>query len=177
MTKKIRSELTALIQNIYEPASLKITSPVQHETESTEYGACRFGLNGFNIAFRIAKITPKKLGQFVTLWKRATPSSPIIPLDLSDGIDFVIICVIDGENHGQFIFSSKVLVKQNIISHHGKGGKLAFRIYPAWVKPEAKAALKTQQWQLQHFFLTSQKTLIDLQKIFNRELPYESSTE
>jgi|GEM_PF-4659681 len=55
---------------------------------------------------------------------------------------------------------------QNIMSHHGQGGKLAFRIYPSWVKLEAKAAIKTQQWQLQHFFLTWQKEMIDLQKIF-----------
>ena len=86
-------ELTRLIQNVYEPAGLKITSPVECETESIEYGACRFGLNGFNIVFRTAKITPKKLGQFVTLWKRSTPKSPIIPLDISDNIDFVIISV------------------------------------------------------------------------------------
>ena len=61
LRESIPTELTAIIQNIYEPAGLNITSPVQRETESTEYSACRFGLNGFDIAFRIAKITPKKL--------------------------------------------------------------------------------------------------------------------
>ena len=84
-------ELTRLIQNVYEPAGLKITSPVECETESIEYGACRFGLNGFNIVFRTAKITPKKLGQFATLWERPTPNSSIILLDISDNIDFVIV--------------------------------------------------------------------------------------
>src|ERR1700722_16198390 len=110
--KKLESipiELTSLIKNVYEPACLKITAPIECETESIEYGACRFGLNGFNIAFRTAKITPKKLGQFVTLWKRSTPKSPIIPLDINDNIDFVIISVVDNLYHGQFIFSQKIL--------------------------------------------------------------------
>ncbi len=159
-------ELTKLIQNIYEPAGLKITSPVEYETESIEYGACRFGLNGFNIVFRTAKITPKKPGQFVTLWKRPTPNSPIIPLDISDNIDFVIVSVTENVYHGQFIFSHKTLVNQGILSHQSQGGKLAFRVYPSWVKPEAKAAIKTQQWQLQHFFLTSKKEGIDRLRIF-----------
>lgn len=169
--KPIPAELTAIMKNIVEPAGLKITSPVECETESSEYGACRFGLNGFNIAFRVAKITPKKLGQFVTLWKRPTPSRPIIPLDISDNIDFIIICVRDGESHGQFIFSSKVLINQKIMSHHGQGGKLAFRVYPSWVKLESKAAIKTQQWQLQHFFLTSQKEGIGhFRNLFQRNM-------
>jgi hypothetical protein len=154
-------ELTKLIQNVYEPAGLKITSPAECETESIEYGACRFGLNGFNIAFRTAKITPKKLGRFVTLWKRPTQNNPIIPLDISDNIDFVIVSVTENAYHGQFIFSQKTLANQGILSHQSQGGKLAFRVYPSWVKPEAKAAIKTQQWQLQHFFLTSQKEGID----------------
>jgi hypothetical protein len=157
----IPSELMSIIEIVYEPAGLKITSPIKCETESIEYGACRFGLNGFNIAFRIAKITPKKPGQFVTLWKRSTPKGPIIPLDISDNIDFVIVSVADNTCQGQFIFSQKILVSQGILSHQGRGGKLAFRVYPSWVRLESKTAIKTQQWQLQSFFLTSQREGID----------------
>lgn len=47
----IPPELIAIMQNVYEPSGLKITSPVQCETESAEYGACRFGLNGFIIGY------------------------------------------------------------------------------------------------------------------------------
>lgn len=169
--KPIPSELTVIMENIVDPAGLKITSPVECETESSEYGACRFGLNGFNIAFRIAKITPKKLGQFVTLWKRPTPDSPILPLDISDKIDFVIVSVADNAYQGQFIFSQKILISQSILSHQGQGGKLAFRVYPSWVKLESKAAIQTQQWQLQHFFLTSQKEGIDhLRNLLQRDM-------
>ena len=45
-------------------------SPVVAEIESAEYGAYIFEINGFKIRFRVAKITPTKVGQFVTLWKR-----------------------------------------------------------------------------------------------------------
>lgn len=54
----IPAELVAIIQNIYEPAGLKI-STVQRETESIEYGACRFSLNGFSIVFRMTKFHQK----------------------------------------------------------------------------------------------------------------------
>ena len=34
---------------------------------------------------------------------------------------------------------------------NGKGGKRAIRVYPPWVKPVAKEAVRTQQWQLRYF--------------------------
>ena len=34
---------------------------------------------------------------------------------------------------------------------NGKGGKRAIRVYPPWVKPVAKEAVRTQHWQLQYF--------------------------
>lgn len=67
----------------------------------------------------------------------------------------------DGAYHGQFVFDQKTLLSQGILSQHGRGGKLAFRVYPSWVRLETKAAIKTQQRQLQHFFLTSQKETIE----------------
>lgn len=105
-------ELESAIKNIYEPAGLTITNTAKCETESEEYGACRFGLNNTNIAFRVAKTTPKKIGQFVTLWKRQTQKSPIIPLSVNDNIDTVIISASDDKNEGQFIFSQKILIEK-----------------------------------------------------------------
>jgi hypothetical protein len=37
------------------------------EAESAEYGAYTFELNDLSVRFRVAKITPTKIGQFVTL--------------------------------------------------------------------------------------------------------------
>lgn len=41
--KRIPTNLTEIIQNIYEPAGLKITSTVEREIESVEYEACCSG--------------------------------------------------------------------------------------------------------------------------------------
>lgn len=143
--------LTAAIQDVYQPAGLKVTIAPWREAESAEYSACRVGLNGYTVAFRVAKTTPTKTGQFVTLWKRPTSTSEIAPLDTSDDVDFVVISVSDATHSGQFVFDQNLLVTQGVISTNGEGGKRALRIYPPWTKPVAKAAIKTQHWQLQCF--------------------------
>ena len=161
----IPNDLISAIKNIYKPAGMQITATPSREAESSEYGACRFDLNQCHIAFRVAKITPTKIGQFVTLWKRPKPSDHIMPLDITDNIDFVIIHVSDGIHHGQFIFNQKILCAKGILSHGDKKGKLAFRVYPAWTNPSSKQALKTQQWQLPYFLLIAPDGSADLTQI------------
>jgi len=58
------------------------------DLESQNYGACQFSLDGQKVMFRIAKITPKKVGQFVVLWKRSRRGA-IEPYDIKDDIDFL----------------------------------------------------------------------------------------
>lgn len=60
------SELVASINLIYDPCQFKYSKPIP-ERESAEYGAYIFQLNSANVRFRVAKITPTKIGQFVTL--------------------------------------------------------------------------------------------------------------
>jgi hypothetical protein len=150
-TSPIPGELNAAIRDIYEHAGMCVTHPVQREAESAEYGACRFGLDGHAIAFRVAKTTPAKIGQFVTIWKRPTPESEIAPFDISDGVQFVVVDVSDAAHRGQFIFNQKLLIAKGIMSCNGKGGKRAIRVYPPWSNPTAKDAMRTKQWQTQHF--------------------------
>ncbi|MCU1752881.1 MepB family protein [Pseudomonas sp. 6D_7.1_Bac1] len=144
-------DLTAAIQNVYELAGMKLTQAARPEAESAEYGAARFGLDGRTIVFRVAKTTPTKIGQFVTLWKRPTPGSVIAPLDTADGVGFVVVSVCDATHRGQFVFDPEILVSKGILSINGKGGKRAIRVYPPWVQPVAKDAVRTQQWQLRYF--------------------------
>lgn len=59
------------------------------EKESAEYCACKFDLDTIKILFRLAKITPTKIGQFVTFWKRSE-NGPIEPYAVSDDIDFLL---------------------------------------------------------------------------------------
>lgn len=151
MMNSFQGQLNDAIRDVYVPAGIKVTNPVRPEAESAEYGACRVGLDGFAVAFRVAKTTPTKIGQFVTIWKRPTPDSEIAPLDITDDVHFVVISVADAIHRGQFIFNQKILFAKGIMSRNGKGGKRAIRVYPPWSTPKAKDAIRTQQWQTQHF--------------------------
>ncbi|MCX5923915.1 MAG: MepB family protein [Candidatus Dependentiae bacterium] len=148
--------------NIYKSAGLMCDNIII-EPESKEYSACRFIINNKQAHFRVAKITPTKIGQFVTLWKR-TASGPIAPYDESDSIDLWIISVYSGNHFGQFIFPKSVLLKQGILSKNGIGGKRAIRVYPPWDKAESKQATETQVWQL-NYFLDLDPQNLNMQKI------------
>lgn len=134
------------------------------EAESTAYAACRFTLNGQKIISRDAKLTPKKVGQFVTFWKRAK-NGPIEPFQETDEFDFYVVNVRTKSNFGQFVFPKAVLVRQGIVSTDKKTGKLAFRVYPAWDIAKNKQAERTQRWQLGYFYEISENT--DLQKVLS----------
>lgn len=120
------------------------------DKESADYNAASFSLNGLNILYRSAKITPTKNGQFVTLWKRVE-NGTIQPFDNDDAVDFVIVSVEKDGQSGHFIFSANVLFQQKIFSKDKVEGKRAFRVYPPWDMPQSKQAAKTQKWQLDFY--------------------------
>jgi len=144
---------------IYDKCGLRI-SAFKMETESKDYVACRFELNGFNIVSRNAKITPKKIGQFVTFWKRNN-NGLIEPLNKNDLIDFYIVNVRAKNQFGQFVFPISVLIKKGIISTEEKEGKRAFRVYPNWDQTKSKQAEKTQKWQKKYFYEIGKMTDFD----------------
>lgn len=128
----------------FEIVNLKLNS------ESKEYGACSFTLNGKSIQFRVSKITPTKIGQFVTIWKR-NKEGITEPYDSSDQLDFIIIFSESGEKAGYFLFPSSILIEKGIISHKNKQGKRGIRVYPPWDIAANKQAQKTQSWQTNYF--------------------------
>ena len=136
----------------------------QIESESAEYGACRFALNSLSICFRVAKITPTKIGQFVTLWKR-TGKSPIQPFDLSDPVDFFVISVRKEGLFGQFVFPKLVLSEKGSVSKNGQGGKRAIRVYPPWDNTISPQAQKTQKWQLEYFLEIPSERPVDMHRL------------
>ena len=161
---EIHSDLLLAQQYVYQPLGLSVDS-VKKEAESKEYGAATFLLSGRRIIFRVGKITPTKIGQFVTLWKRIG-SGPIIPYDTQDQVDFFVIGVRGADGRlGQFVFPKALLLDKGIISHNGKGGKLAIRVYPLWDKAENTQAKKTQAWQLQYFLEFDTYNPIDIAQI------------
>ncbi|MBY5958169.1 MepB family protein [Membranicola marinus] len=119
---------------IYDKCSLEISD---FKTESKEYNACRIELNGLHVLSRNAKITPNKVGQFVTFWKR-NGSGPIEPFNEKDRVDFFAVNVRTENEFGQFVFPKSVLIKRGILSTEKKEGKRAFRVYPNWDTVKSK---------------------------------------
>ncbi|MED2490499.1 MepB family protein [Bacillus thuringiensis] len=145
----IHRDLLATKDLVYSPCRFECSQP-RIEAQNAEYGAYVFNLNALSIRFRVAKITPTKVGQFVTLWERIG-DGPIQPYDISDPVDLFVISTREGNNFGQFVFPKTVLCNQDIVSNKGKGGKRAIRVYPPWDKPTSRQAQKTQAWQLEYF--------------------------
>lgn len=153
-----------MVQKIaYTPSGFTSHS-FKKESESEEYGAFNFEMNNKRIKFRIGKITPTKIGQFTTLWKRIG-KGPIMPFDMEDTIDLFVISVRTSEHFGQFVFPKTILCEKGIVSKNGKGGKRAMRIYPSWDIPDSLQAKKTQAWQLSYFVEFSCNADVDIQRI------------
>jgi hypothetical protein len=150
-TNPFHNDLKIAKELVYDLCNFDFKN-LNYNTESIEYAACTFELDNQKIQHRVAKITPTKNGQFVTIWKR-NKDKITEPFDINDDIDFVIITAKSGHNLGQFIFPKKVLADKGIITQNGKSGKRGIRVYPPWDVPKSKQALKTQSWQ-KNFFLT-----------------------
>lgn len=118
--------------------------------ESLEYSACSFTLNGKVVEYRISKITPKKSGQFVTIWKR-NKVGITTPFDVSDKLDFIMITSKNQDQLGLFIFPKAVLLERGIISTTSKKGKRGMRVYPPWDQVSNRQAENTQKWQADWF--------------------------
>lgn len=130
---------------------LKVENFKEHK-EASEYSGCEYSINGFKFIQRTAKLTPKKVGQFVTLWKR-NDQGITAPIDESDKVDFLVIICHQEDQVGHFLFPKEVLQNKGIISNHKESieGKRGFRIYPLWDMPTSKQAVLTKNWQIDYF--------------------------
>ena len=147
--KNLPADFYTIEKIVFDQLGAKFQN-VQVEAESQEYGALSLQFNDSAVKFRVAKITPTKIGQFVTLWKRIG-SGPIMPYDVTDAIDFFIVAARTQDNFGFFIFPKSVLLAKGVLSKAGKGGKRAIRVYPCWDVVDSKQAQATQNWQRLYF--------------------------
>jgi hypothetical protein len=164
------NDLKMLNDLAYSKCDLSFSN-LKWNPESTEYGACSFELNGKIIQYRASKITPTKVGQFVTTWKR-NEAGKTMPFDFSDPIDFIIITARDGNKIGQFFFSKAVLADHGIITRNSKAGKCGIRVYPPWDAAVNKQAKATQARQIKYFIeiKTDRSTDLSLlRKLFSEE--------
>lgn len=146
---------------VFKPCNLDAQNIIK-EAESSEYLAHRFQLNGKNVVFRKAKITPTKVGQFVACWKR-NDAGITVPFDLMDDFDCFLIYVETKNKNGFFVFSKPILLNNKIISGEKSSGKRGFRLYPPWNLGLNKQAERTQHWQNKCFFEMTLKSNLDFE--------------
>ncbi len=143
------NELQKIENSLFNQIPLKISNIIE-DSEAKEYYGYDFQAGKWKLKFRKAKITPKKVGQFVTLWKRNLQNTTE-PFQESDTFNFYIIAVEENEKYGFFLFPKNELIKRNILTTSSKTGKRGFRVYPSWTKTTNKQAEKTQSWQTIYF--------------------------
>ena len=142
--------LTYINKMFYEPNHLSLKA-VREEAQNSDYGAGTFQLNSKSIRFRVAKITPTKIGQFVAFWEKDEENKNQA-FSYEKATDLLVINTFTSKNSfGQFVFPKEVLVEQNILKTATAKGKMAIRVYPSWETPTSKQAIETQKWQLEYF--------------------------
>lgn len=135
---------------MYEPLRLPIYC-VQEEMQNVKYGAGTFQLATKTIRFRVANVTPTKIGQFVAFWQKDEQNRNQ-PYSYEETPDFVVITTFkDDQQFGQFVFPKELLLEQNILASPSTKGKMSLRVYPAWDQPTSKQAMNSQNWQLPYF--------------------------
>ncbi len=127
---------------------------VLRDLENQKYSAHIAKSTTLSLAFRSAKTTSTKTGQFVTLWQRGSDNA-IHPYHINTAPDYFVIYTYSNTQAGYFLFSKITLAKNGVISTHEKEGKRAIRIYPPWSKNLNNQAAKTQKWQSQNFYALS----------------------
>lgn len=151
---------------------------VASELQNAEYNGSIASVGEKTVRFRTAKITPKKIGQFVSFWEKGEDGKNQ-PYTIDTNAELLVIHVFsrDSKQFGQFVFPKDILVKKGILSSDKASGKMAMRVYPSWDQPTSKQALATQKWQSPYFFTLhhlegeSLRWWIDLYKI---KKPYDT---
>lgn len=159
---KFDTVLAYLSKVIYEPNQLAVSS-IEEENQNSEYAAGKFllsttGMISKTVRFRVAKITPTKIGQFVIFWEK-NENGTNQAFKYEEAFDLLVITTFqDNNTFGQFVFPKDILRKKGILKTDSNKGKMGMRVYPSWDTPVSKAALATQYWQLDYFFYTSIET-------------------
>ncbi|MGB2871128.1 MepB family protein [Psychrobacillus psychrotolerans] len=149
---------------IYESNDLTVKC-VQEEKQNSKYGAGTFRLSSKTVRFRVANITPQKVGQFVAFWEK-DENNKNQPFTYVETPDLLVITTFqDDSKFGQFIFPKEILFKHNILRSSSTKGKMAIRVYSSWDNPTSEQALKTQKWQLPYFVDMSDPSELPIDKI------------
>ncbi|WP_142311865.1 MepB family protein [Bacillus wiedmannii] len=150
---------------IYKPNNLLIAN-LKEEKQNAEYAGYLFHLNHNSIRFRVSKITPNKIGQFVSFWEK-DDNMQNQAFSYEAAPDLLVITCIDDNKLGQFIFPKEILLKEKILKTQSQKGKMAMRVYPIWDTPVSNQAKKSQMWQLQYFVDISDHNNLPIDKLLH----------
>lgn len=161
------SGLALVVRDLFEPLGLVVVSETA-EPDNAEYGGTLVGVvaqdfeagatgagetPGTEVRVRSGKITPTKVGLFVTHWRR-TADGTTGPYGVHDSADTLLVTAAEDGPHparGIFVFDRASLVAHGIVERDGHGGKRGFRVYPPWSLTAPGQAARTQRWQVEHF--------------------------
>lgn len=142
-----------MIRKVLDQLESTLTLHCSHVSEDQTgrpYSGFNFQLGNKHFKFRKAKITPKKVGLFVAIWKRDSDGQTI-PFTADDPFDYYLILVEQDQHCGLFVFPKQALIEHEILTAGCQEGKRGFRIYPDWSIPTNKQATKSKQWQHTYF--------------------------
>jgi hypothetical protein len=162
MNDNLSADLIIAQQLLYSKLNTELKK-IKLEKESAAYSACTFELNNLSILYREANITPTKIGQFVTIWKR-NKEGITAPFNVDEDIDFVVISCRSNKKFGQFVFPKTILGEKKIFTKNNIEGKRGIRVYPPWDIAINKQAIQTQVWQLEYFLEMTTEIDIDRAK-------------
>lgn len=131
------------------------------EPDNAEYGAAISDATG--LRFRVGKVTPRKVGMFVTVWQRAQTGSTE-PLPDEDRVHALIVTAREGDRFGFFEFPRSALRTHGIVSAAGVGGKRGFRVYPPWSETANAQAKRSQAWQIDYFLELDSRASVDVER-------------
>ena len=161
---KFYKALTFVNELLYKPNHL-VMKNIKEENQNADYGAGVFELNSKTVRFRVAKITPTKIGKFVAFWEKDEVNKNQA-FSYDNATDLLVVNTFNEKgDFGQFIFPKEVLLKQNVLKTTDSKGKMAIRVYPRWDNTISKQATATQKWQLQYFI-----SMNDIKSISRHEL-------
>jgi hypothetical protein len=119
------------------------------EPDNAEYGALLAHLRGVPVRFRVAKVTPRKVGLFVTTWRRAADGGTE-PFPADEPVAGLVVVTREDGRFGAFLFPRAVLADRGVLAGPG-AGKRGFRVYPSWSVTTNRTARVAQAWQTEHF--------------------------
>lgn len=152
-------ELEHIQDYIFRNLGISIAD-ITEDKECKKYDGYTFQIGIFKFKFRKAKVTPNKIGQFVTLWRR-NAEKQTEPFHINDDVDFYIIAKRNNERFGFFFFPKHVMGRHQILTDNIKIGKRGFRVYPDWDIPINKQAQAAKAWQTAYFInLTDDKNTV-----------------